>query len=89
MNHFPRFFLVSIIKVYQKTLSMDHGPLRHLHPEGYCRFKPSCSQYGIEAVEQFGVIKGGGKTLWRVARCNPWNDGGYDSPVQKKADDQN
>jgi len=83
-----RMLVITMIKFYQKTLSMDHGPLRHLHPNGFCRFKPSCSQYGIDAVENLGVIKGGIKTVWRIARCNPWNSGGYDPAVINKISDR-
>ncbi|PJB15854.1 membrane protein insertion efficiency factor YidD, partial [Candidatus Falkowbacteria bacterium CG_4_9_14_3_um_filter_38_19] len=47
-------------------------------PQGFCRFQPSCSDYAIAAIEKYGVIKGGGKALWRVLRCNPFNRGGWD-----------
>lgn len=43
-----------------------------------CRFEPSCSAYGMEALRRHGLFKGTGLTLWRVLRCNPWNAGGYD-----------
>ena len=39
---------------------------------------PSCSQYGLEAVERFGVLKGGFLCIWRILRCNPFSQGGYD-----------
>jgi len=79
--HWPRKLVVALIKVYQKTLSLDHGPLKFLHPYGYCRFYPTCSQYGVEAISKYGIFKGGLKTAWRVLRCNPFNKGGYD-PVK-------
>lgn len=64
--------LVSTINAYQKTLSPDHGPLRHRHPAGFCRFYPSCSEYTKLAIIENGSIAG----LWlgakRIARCNPW-----------------
>jgi len=63
-----------LIKVYQHTLS------RTL-PQNTCRFYPSCSHYGYEAIEKYGVIKGGAMATWRIMRCNPWNAGGYD-PVK-------
>lgn len=78
---FPRKAIVFLISVYQKTLSFDHGPLKHLYPHGFCRFTPTCSQYGIEAVSKYGVIKGGIMTCWRIIRCNPFNKGGHD-PVK-------
>lgn len=74
----PRYSVMKIIKIYQHTISFDHGILRGMYPNGYCKFYPSCSQYGYEAVERYGVIGGGIKTLWRVVRCNPWNSGGVD-----------
>ncbi len=72
---------VFAIKIYQKTLSPDHGPFSKLHPYGYCRFHPTCSQFGIDAIEHFGLVKGSGKTAWRVLRCNPFNKGGEDPAV--------
>jgi putative membrane protein insertion efficiency factor len=74
----PKRIVVKLIKIYQKYLSLDHGPLKFLHPYGYCRFSPTCSQYGLEAIEKYGIIKGGLMTSWRILRCNPWNKGGYD-----------
>ena len=47
-----------------------------------CRFTPTCSQYCIDAVNEWGVVRGLGLALWRVLRCNPWSAGGYD-PVPK------
>ena len=70
--------LVKIIKFYQKTLSPDHGFLKHRHPFGYCRFQPTCSEYSIQAIRKYGPIKGLIKTIWRLLRCNPFNKGGYD-----------
>ncbi len=78
---FPRKAFVFLISIYQKTLSFDHGPLKYLYPHGFCRFTPTCSQYGIEAVSKYGVIKGGIMTCWRIIRCNPFNKGGHD-PVK-------
>ena len=74
----PRYLLITLIKIYQKTLSFDHGVFSFLFPHGYCRFYPTCSEYGIQAVEKYGVIKGGFKAAWRILRCNPWNKGGLD-----------
>lgn len=78
INSFFSKIAVKLIKFYQKTLSFDHGPLKKIYPQGFCRFNPSCSQYGIEAIEKYGIIKGGFKAAWRVIRCNPWNKGGND-----------
>jgi hypothetical protein len=78
LQRLPRRLAVLLIKIYQKTLSFDHGPLRYFYRHGFCRFSPSCSQYGIEAIEKYGLVKGGAMTSWRILRCNPWNKGGYD-----------
>lgn len=43
-----------------------------------CRFSPTCSAYAIEALERYGVVKGGWLAVRRVGRCHPWNPGGYD-----------
>ena len=61
---------VAIIRFYQKNIS----PL--LPPS--CRFQPTCSQYAIEAIQKYGVFKGGAMALWRILRCNPFSKGGYD-----------
>jgi putative membrane protein insertion efficiency factor len=67
----PRLALLGLIRLYQMTFS-------RLLPPDTCRFYPSCSHYGYQAVYKFGVIKGGAKAIWRVLRCNPFNPGGYD-----------
>jgi putative membrane protein insertion efficiency factor len=73
--------VINLINLYQKTLSFDHGLLKFMYPYGYCRFSPTCSQYGKEAIEKYGVIKGSKIAAYRIIRCNPWNKGGYD-PVK-------
>jgi uncharacterized protein len=77
-HYYPRFFVLKFIKIYQKTLSFDHGFTKYLFPNGYCRFHPTCSQYGYAAIEKYGLIKGGILIAWRILRCNPFNKGGYD-----------
>ncbi len=81
IKYFPRQIVVSLIRLYQKTLSFDHGLLKIFYPHGFCRFKPTCSEYGAEAISKYGLVKGGVMTAWRIMRCNPWNKGGYD-PVK-------
>jgi uncharacterized protein len=78
LTFYPRYLAIIIIKIYQRTLSFDHGLFKHLFPYGYCRFKPTCSEYAIAAIEKYGIFKGGFKAMWRVMRCNPWNKGGWD-----------
>jgi len=67
----PRLALLGIIRLYQMTFA------RTLPPDT-CRFYPSCSHYGYQAVYKYGAIKGGVMATWRVLRCNPFNHGGYD-----------
>jgi len=76
----PTITAVKLIRVYQKILSPDHGPLKIFFPYGYCRFHPTCSEYAVKSIEKHGFIKGGCKAVYRVLRCNPWNRGGTDYP---------
>ena len=69
---------VFLIRIYQNTLSFDHGPLRVLYPDGFCRYYPSCSEYSAQAIEKHGVITGSALGAWRIIRCNPWSAGGND-----------
>ena len=65
-------FLVCGVRGYQLVLRPLLPPL--------CRFQPSCSEYMIAAVHKYGPIRGCGKGLWRICRCNPWTPGGIDPP---------
>lgn len=75
-----RWLVLKMIRFYQKTLSFDHGFFKFLYPHGYCRYRPTCSEYGYKAIEKYGVVKGGLKAFWRVLRCNPFSGGGIDEP---------
>ena len=77
-----KLVLLRMIKIYQATLSFDHGIPRMFFPGGYCKFQPTCSDYVYMAIEKHGVIRGGLKGTWRVLRCNPFSHGGHD-PVEK------
>ncbi len=77
----PRYAALKLIKIYQKTISPDHGVMKNFFPHGYCRFHPTCSEYGYQAIEKYGLIRGGLKAMWRVMRCNPFSKGGSD-PVK-------
>jgi len=74
LGNLPRFVLLALVRLYQLTFS-------RLLPPGTCRFYPSCSHYGYQAIFKHGVIKGSLMATWRVLRCNPFNPGGYD-PVK-------
>jgi uncharacterized protein len=73
-----KYLLMGLIRLYQILLS----PLVNWRGS-VCKYYPSCSHYGYEAVKTHGAVKGGGMTVWRVLRCNPWSAGGYD-PVRPK-----
>lgn len=66
-----RFPVLALIRLYQMTLSKALPP-------NTCRFYPSCSHYGYQAIYKHGLIKGTLLAAWRVLRCNPFNPGGYD-----------
>ncbi len=72
--------IIFLIWVYQKTISPDHGLVKNFFPHGYCRFFPSCSEYGKQSIKKHGLIVGSLKAVWRVVRCNPWNGGGVNLP---------
>lgn len=80
-KYFPRYFILQLIKFYQRTLSFDYGLLKIFFPNGYCKFQPTCSQYAYQAIEKHGIIKGGILSFWRILRCNPFSAGGQD-PVR-------
>lgn len=75
---------MGLIRVYQKTLSLDHGPLKFLYPNGYCKFYPTCSEYGYQAFEEHGLIGGWKLTALRVLRCNPWSQSKIDPVPEPK-----
>lgn len=62
------------------ALWMIRGYKRYLSPAlpPSCRFYPTCAAYGYEAVARYGILRGGGMTVWRVLRCNPFSRGGLD-----------
>ncbi|MGB9640565.1 MAG: membrane protein insertion efficiency factor YidD [Anaerolineales bacterium] len=71
IRYLPRWVLLSLIRAYQLTFS-------RLLPGNTCRFHPTCSHYGYQAIYKHGVIKGSILAIWRILRCNPFNPGGYD-----------
>ena len=73
------FFLLSTIKFYQFFISPILGQ--------NCRYLPTCSEYTIQAIKKFGLIKGTALSLNRISKCHPWGNHGYD-PVPKKVEDK-
>lgn len=61
---------LALIKIYQVVLSPVLG--------ASCRFTPTCSHYGVEAIKKYGPFKGGWLTLKRIGRCHPWGSHGHD-----------
>jgi putative membrane protein insertion efficiency factor len=67
----PRWLLLGFIRLYQTLFSP-------IIPANTCRFYPSCSHYGYQAIYKYGALKGGWMAVKRIVRCNPFNPGGFD-----------
>ena len=65
-----RVVALKIIRLYQRVARASRPPV--------CRFTPSCSEYGYQAVERYGLLRGGWLTVRRFCRCHPFHPGGYD-----------
>lgn len=72
MSKAVKGLLVFLIRFYQRGISPLLGPR--------CRFTPTCSQYAVEALERYGVLRGSLRAIRRILRCHPWSPGGYDPP---------
>ena len=70
-GNMARLPVLGLIRLYQLTLS------RAL-PQNTCRFTPTCSHYGYQAIARHGLIKSGALAAWRILRCQPFSRGGYD-----------
>ena len=75
-----KYVLIRIIKIYQKIPGPWHNSCRHI---------PTCSNYGIEAINEYGAIKGSWLTIKRILRCNPWGTYGYDPVIKEKKNEKN
>jgi putative membrane protein insertion efficiency factor len=71
LGNLPRLPLLAVIRFYQLTFS-------RAIPQGSCRFYPTCSHYGYQAIYRYGIFKGGWLATWRILRCQPFSRGGYD-----------
>lgn len=65
--------LIRMIRFYQRYISPQLPPS--------CKYSPTCSEYAVEALGKYGVIRGALMAAWRILRCNPFSKGGYD-PVK-------
>jgi putative membrane protein insertion efficiency factor len=72
----PAYLGVALVYVYRYTLGA-------LFPGG-CKYHPSCSQYAIDALRRYGLVRGIVLTGWRLLRCNPWSKGGVDYVEQQR-----
>jgi len=73
----PRKAALFVLRAYKWAISPMFLPA--------CRYRPTCSEYAMEAIDRFGVMRGGVMAVWRLLRCHPFVNGGYD-PVLKPAD---
>jgi putative membrane protein insertion efficiency factor len=69
-----RAAIIALLRAYKWLLSPWLLPA--------CRYVPTCSEYAEEAIERFGVLRGGAMAAWRVLRCHPFVQGGYDPVIQ-------
>lgn len=69
-------FLIKLIKAYQRAPLSSHAN---------CKYIPSCSNYAIDAINEYGAFVGSLKSIWRILRCNPFSKGGLD-PVKKRGE---
>ncbi|MEO7445814.1 MAG: membrane protein insertion efficiency factor YidD [Ferruginibacter sp.] len=70
INYYLGLPFIWLIKLYQAIISPILGPK--------CRFTPTCSQYGLEALRKYGLFKGTWLTIKRISRCHPWGGHGHD-----------
>lgn len=68
--------LIALIRAYQRVLSPLLGPR--------CKYYPSCSEYAVQALGRYGILRGSVLAVWRLLRCNPFSHGGYD-PVSEQS----
>jgi len=73
----PRNLVLGVIAIYQKLVSANTSP--------NCRYQPTCSWYAAEAIEKFGVFRGGWLGIKRIGRCHPLRPGGYDPVPDRRS----
>lgn len=73
--------LLALLRFYKRRISP-------LLPNA-CIYTPTCSEYAMEAIQKHGAIKGTGLAIWRLLRCNPFHEGGYDPVPEPKKHKEN
>ncbi|MGI8844660.1 MAG: membrane protein insertion efficiency factor YidD [Thermoleophilaceae bacterium] len=73
---FLRSLVIAPLRVYQRAISPALPQC--------CKYHPSCSQYAVTAVRQYGILRGSVLAAWRLLRCNPWSHGGVDFVSDQK-----
>jgi len=68
---------LSMLRLYKRWISPSLAPS--------CRYVPTCSEYAMEAIERYGVVRGSAMGAWRILRCHPFVKGGYDPVVKQQA----
>jgi uncharacterized protein len=76
MSAVARSLAVAPLRVYQRLVSPLIGPR--------CRYYPSCSEYAVQSIGRFGILRGAVLAAWRVLRCNPLSRGGFDYPEHQR-----
>lgn len=71
-----RYLGIGVVHLYRSTLGLYLG--------GRCKYHPSCSQYALDALDQFGLLRGSVLTGWRLLRCNPFSHGGVDHACDQR-----
>ncbi len=79
INKFISYPIILIVKIYQIFISPILGQ--------NCRYLPTCSEYTVQSLKEYGVFKGLALSLKRISNCHPWGSQGYD-PVPKKLEDK-
>ena len=73
ITRYPRSVALLLLRAYKYAISPMFPPS--------CRYTPTCSEYAVEAIDRYGVVRGSAMSVWRLLRCHPFVRGGYD-PVQ-------
>jgi len=77
LKRFPVRVVVFVVELYRHTISPLRLPT--------CRFTPTCSQYAVDVLTEYGLVKGGWLTVMRLAKCGPWHRGGWDPIPERRA----